>query len=126
MSEDISELIVELNQLLDVIDEAKNRTIELSLRMRHIGGEFEQEVSIDLESFNTRLQDIWNDMDVVLQEAKTLQNDREELNANLQKGIQDEENYKIEVERMQERIENHRTKEKEEERKAYEKRTKKR
>lgn len=63
-------------------------------------------------------------MDAVLQEAKTLQNDREELNANLQKRIQDEENYKIEVERKQERIEKHRTKEKEE-RKAYEKRIKK-
>ena len=105
MSEDISEVISDIEDVLRLIKEAKNRIGKTAVKTHALAGEFEQEVGVDLENFEIRLQEIWNDLDSVLQEAKTLREDKLAMQSSIRKTIENEENYKMKDEETQTRIE---------------------
>ncbi|MBD3171111.1 hypothetical protein GF326_01435 [Candidatus Bathyarchaeota archaeon] len=105
MSEDISEIISDIEDVLRLIKEAKNRIGKTAVKTQALAGEFKQEVGVDLENFEIRLQEIWNDLDSVLQEAKTLREDKLAMKSSIRKTIENEENYKMKDEETQTRIE---------------------
>lgn len=105
MSEDIGEVISDIEDGLRLIKEAKNRIGTTAVKTQALAGEFEQEVGVDLENFEIRLQEIWNDLDSVLQEAKTLREDKLAMQSSIRKTIENEENYKMKDEETQTRIE---------------------
>jgi uncharacterized protein YwgA len=91
------------------------------VKTQALAGEFKQEVGVDLENFEIRLQELWNDLDSVLQEAKTLREDKLAMKSSIRKTIENEENYKMKDEETQTRIKAKLEKRKEEIRETLEK-----
>lgn len=104
MSKETAEAIRHIEELLDLVKKSKEKAGEGSRFVQDFGGEFEQEISTDLEDFEMRLQEIWNDLDTVLGEAKTLKGDRDEIRGDIRQPVDDEEQYKMKDEETQNEI----------------------
>jgi regulator of replication initiation timing len=104
MSRDINKLFVYLEQLRKMLEETVEKTGETSALAAEIGGEFEQELSTDLDSLQVAVQDLLDDLDSAIDEGKTLWKDNEELESSLRSGLIDEENYKVDAEHIQEEM----------------------
>ena len=104
MSVEITQLLINLEQLQKMIAETIEKTGEASELAAEIGGEFEQELSTDLESMQGSIQNLLDDLDSIIDEGKTLWEDEEALDTSLRAGLTDEENYKVEAEHIQEEM----------------------
>jgi chromosome segregation ATPase len=104
MSKVTAESIKHIEELLDLVKKSKEKAAEVSRFVQNLGGEFEQEISTDLEDFEVRLQEIWNELDTVLGEAKTLKSDRDEIRDDIRQPVDDEEQYKMKDEDTQNEI----------------------
>ena len=108
MSIEITQLLINLERLQKMITETIEKTGEASELAAEIGGEFEQELSTDLDSMQGSFQSLLDDLDSVIDEGKTLWEDEEALDASLRAGLDDEENYKVDSEHIQEEIKRNR------------------
>ncbi len=93
----LKELQKLLNSSIDIADRASELAEELS-------GEFDQEISTDMENIQLKLKNLLDDLDSVFDEARTLWDDEEAMEKSLRAGLDDEENYKTDSERIQEEI----------------------
>ncbi len=83
--------------LMNTNEEARKASIIAA----ELSGEFEQEISTDLDSIQVEIDKVIDDLDAALEEGKTLREDHIELEKKLRAGL-DEENYKINAEHIQE------------------------
>lgn len=104
MSKVTAEAIKHIEELLEIVKKSREKAGECSRFVQDLGGEFEQEISTDLEDFEMRLQEIWSDLDTVLGEAKTLKGDRDEIRVDIRQPVDDEEQYKMKDEGTQNEI----------------------
>ena len=87
-----------------MLEETVEKTGETSALAAEIGGEFEQELSTDLDSIQVTIQDLLDDLDSAIDEGKTLWEDEKKLESGLRAGLVDEENYKVNAEHIQEEM----------------------
>jgi len=104
MSREINKLFIYLEQLRKMLEGTIEKTGEASALAAEIGGEFEQELSTDLDSMQVAIQGLLDDLDSAIDEGKTLWEDAEALESSLRAGLYDEENYKVDAEHIQEEM----------------------
>jgi hypothetical protein len=104
MSTEIIDLFLSLKQLRQMLEEAWDRAGIASDQAAEIGGEFEQEISTDLDGVQGSVRTITEDLDSMMDEARTLWDDFDEMEASLRKGLSNEENYKTDAEHIQEEM----------------------
>jgi hypothetical protein len=102
MSSESNQLIHQLEELRKSLQSSIDHAIEAASIATELGGEFQQEITSDLDEIQINVQEQIDHIDAIIDEAKTLQNDEQELELNLRAGIDDEENYKINSEHIQE------------------------
>jgi hypothetical protein len=104
MSREINQLFIFLEQLRKMLEESVEKTSEASALASEIGGEFEQELSTDLDAIQAGLQGLLDDLGSAIDEGKTLWDDEKALESSLRAGLDDEENYKVDAEHIQEEM----------------------
>jgi len=87
-----------------MLEETVETTGVASKMAVEISGEFEQELSTDLDSLQVSLQGHLDNLDSVIDEGKTLWEDVNMLESSLRSGLDNEENYKVDAEHIQEDI----------------------
>ena len=102
MSREINELFIALEQLRKSLKDTIDKARIASEMADEIGGEFEQELSTDLDSVRESIEEILDDLDSSMEEAKTLWDDEEDMENSLRAGLDDEENFKVNAEHIQE------------------------
>ena len=101
MSREINQLFIALTQLRNSLDDTIDKARYASGLATEIGGEFEQELSTDLEQLRTTIEELLEDLDSSIDEGKTLWEDEEALESSLRAGLDDEENFKVDAEHIQ-------------------------
>ena len=104
MSSKIKELFISLKQLRQLLADAKDKAVDTSGQAAEIGGEFEQEISTDIDSVHDSISAILDELDSMIEEANTLWDDSDEMEESLRKGLDDEENYKTDAEHIQDEM----------------------
>jgi hypothetical protein len=104
MSREINQLFIYLGQLRQMLKETGEKTGETSALAAEIGGEFEQELSTDLDSIQVVIEELLDNLDSAIDEGKTLWEDEEALESSLRVGLKDEENYKVDAEHIQDEM----------------------
>ncbi len=104
MSTEINELFLSLEQLRKMLESAWDKAGIASVQAAEIGGEFEQEVSTDIDGVQVAIRAIADNLDSMIEEARTLGDDFDEMEGSLRKGLENEENYKINAEHIQEEM----------------------
>jgi len=104
MSENIGQLFIILKQLRKMLEETVEKTGKASKIAVEISGEFEQELSTDLDSLQVELQGHLDDLDSIIDEGETLREDSDLMESSMRSGLVNEENYKVNDESTQEEI----------------------
>jgi len=104
MSDEIYRLFAILDKLRLTLRNSINMAEEASGYADKIGGEFQQELGTDLDDIQESLQGLLDELDESIEEANTLRDDFESMETSLRAGLDDEEEYKVESERIQEEI----------------------
>jgi len=104
MSDEIYRLFAILDKLRLTLRNSINIAEEASGYADKIGGEFQQELGTDLDDIQESLQGLLDELDESIEEANTLRDDFESMETSLRAGLDDEEEYKVESERIQEEI----------------------
>lgn len=104
MSSDLNKMFISLEQLKKLLENAHEKAGTASMQGVELGGEFEQETSTDLDGLQVAIQGLMDDLDSIIVEAKTLWEDFDEMEDSLRAGIDDEENYKLDAEHIQEEM----------------------
>ena len=104
MSDEIYRLFAILDKLRLTLRNSINMAEEASGYADKIGGEFQQELGTDLDDIQESLQELLDELDESIEEAKTLRDDFMCMETSLRAGLDDEEEYKVESERIQEEI----------------------
>ncbi len=104
MNEDIRKLFISLRELRKLLIVSIDKAGEASELAEEISGEFDQEISTDMEELQDKLNRLLEDMDASYEEARTLLDDEDHLEKSLRDELDDEENYKTDSERVQEEI----------------------
>ncbi len=113
MSTEINHLFIALEQLRKMIEDSISKADEAADYADEIGGEFEQELSSDLDTLQVTLQEILDELGASIDEGKTLWDDEVSLETSLRDGLDDEENYKIDSEHIQDELEQEKAEEEE-------------
>ncbi len=113
MSGEINQLFVALEQLRKLLGDAIDKSNEATGFADEIGREFEQELSTDLDEIQNTLQELLDDLDSSIDEGKTLWADEEYMETSLRDGLDDEENYKVDSEHIQDESDQEKSEEKE-------------
>ena len=87
-----------------MLEEAWDKAGIASAQAAEIGGEFEQEISTDVDGIQGSLRSITDDLESMMDEARTLWEDFNEMEKSLRKGLSNEENYKTDAEHIQEEM----------------------
>lgn len=93
-----------MDQLRKMLEEAWDKAGVAAIQAADLGGEFEQEISTDIDGVQVAIRQIADDLDSMIEEAKTLGEDSEEMEASMRSGLGNEENYKIDAEHIQEEM----------------------
>ena len=104
MSDEIYRLFAVLDKLRMTLRNSISMAHEASTYTDKIGGEFQQELGTDLDDIQESLQELLDELDESIEEAKTLRDDFMSMETSLRAGLDDEEEYKVESERIQEEI----------------------
>jgi division protein CdvB (Snf7/Vps24/ESCRT-III family) len=102
MSREINLLFIALEQLKKILENAMEKANQASGLAAEISGDFEQELSTDLDDMSTSIEELLEALDTSIDEGKTLWEDESLLDHSLRAGLDDEENYKIDSEHIQE------------------------
>jgi len=105
MSSEINKLFKTLKELQKLLNNSIDKAGEASELAEELSGEFDQEISTDMEAIQEKLRSILDDLDSSYEEARTLWDDELVMEKSLEDGLDDEENYKTDNERIQEEIE---------------------
>jgi len=105
MSTEINNLFKTFKELGNLLNKAKDKAGKALDLAEELSGEFDQEISIDMEAIQEKLRSILDDLDSSYEEARTLWDDEQVMEKSLEDGLDDEENYKTDNERIQEEIE---------------------
>jgi len=105
MSTEINNLFKTFKELGNLLNKAKDKAGKALDLSEELSGEFDQEISIDMEAIQEKLRSILDDLDSSYEEARTLWDDEQVMEKSLEDGLDDEENYKTDNERIQEEIE---------------------
>ena len=104
MSDEIYRLFAVLDKLRMTLRNSISMAQEASAYTDKIGGEFQQELGTDLDDIQESLQELLDELDESIEEAKTLRDDFMSMETSLRAVLDDEEEYKVESERIQEEI----------------------
>ena len=104
MSREINLLMLKIEQLRRSLHESWEITREASSLATELGGEFEQEISTDLDGIHVKLGTLKDELDNIMDEAKALTEDFGLMEESMRAGINDEENYKVDAEHIQEEM----------------------
>ena len=105
MSTEINNLFKTFKELENLLNKAKDKAGKASDLAEELSGEFDQEISTDMETIQEKLRSILDDLDSSYEEARTLWDDELVMEKSLEDGLDDEENYKTDNERIQDEIE---------------------
>ena len=104
MSSEINKLFKILKELQNLLNNSIDKAGEASELAEELSGEFDQEISTDMEAIQQNLRNMLDDLDSSYEEARTLLDDERVMEKSLMAGLDDEENYKTDSERIQEEI----------------------
>ena len=104
MSSEINKLFKILKELQNLLNNSIDKAGEASELAEELSGEFDQEISTDMEAIQQNLRNMLDDLDSSYEEARTLRDDERVMEKSLMAGLDDEENYKTDSERIQEEI----------------------
>jgi len=104
MSRETDHLFKSLNNLREMLAAAIDEAKEAAVFADDLGGEFMQELGTDLTDLQVSLRELLNTLDDSIEEGKTLRDDFKVMEASLRIPIEDEENYKVNSERIQDEI----------------------
>ncbi len=79
MSSEVNVLFVTLEQLRMTLEETWDKTGIAASQSADLGGEFEQEISTDLDRIQGAIRQVTDDLDSVIEESKTLWEDYDEV-----------------------------------------------
>lgn len=102
MSIEINQLFKALHELRASIENIIDKARYASSLAAEIGGDFEQDLSGELDELRVSIEELLDDLDVSIDEGRTLWEDEESLESSLRSGLNDEENYKLDAEHIQE------------------------
>jgi hypothetical protein len=115
MSTETDRLFKSLSHLREMLAAAIDETKEAAVFADDLGGEFMQELGTDLADLQVSLRDLLNTLDDSIAEGKTLRDDLKAMETSLRIPIDDEENYKVDSERIQDEIKEEEVEKEEEE-----------
>jgi len=104
MSSKIEQLILKLEQLKSDLEASWEKTGEASSIAFELDGEFRQEISTDLDGLQIQLRELANNLGTVIDETRTLVEDWELMEESMKVVPENEENYKVEAEHIQEEM----------------------
>ncbi|MBN2230729.1 MAG: hypothetical protein JW779_14165, partial [Candidatus Thorarchaeota archaeon] len=79
MNREINHLFITLDELRKILPASIEKTGEASELAKEISGEFDQEISTDLENIQVKLSELLDDIDSSIGGGRTLKDDEEEL-----------------------------------------------
>lgn len=104
MSSDIEQFMLKLMQLKSDLEASWEKAVRASSMAFELDGEFRQEISTDLDGLQSSLRELADNLDTVIDEAKTLRDDSELMEESMRIVPDDEENYKVDAEHIQEEM----------------------
>ncbi len=112
MSRETDQLFKSLNQLSETLAASIDKAKEAAVFADELGGEFMQELGTDIADLQVSLRELLNTLDDSIEEGKTLRDDFKAMETSLRVSIDDEENYKVNSERIQDEIKQEKEEEK--------------
>ena len=104
MSSVIEQFMLKLEQLKSDMEASWEKTGEASVMAFELDGEFRQEISTDLDGLQVSLRELADNLDSVIDEARTLGEDSELMEESMRIVPDNEENYKVDAEHIQEEM----------------------
>ncbi len=104
MSSEIEQFMLKLAQLKSDLEASWEKTGEVSAMAFDLDGEFRQEISTDLDGLQGSLREMADNLDTVIGEARTLMEDSDLMEESMRIVSDNEENYKVDAEHIQEEM----------------------
>ncbi len=104
MSSEIEQFMLKLGRLKSELEDSWAKIGEASAMAFELDGEFRQEISTDLDGLQVSLRELADNLDTVIDEARTLREDSELMEESMRIVPDDEENYKVDAEHIQEEM----------------------
>ena len=104
MSSVIEQFMLKLEQLKRDMEASWEKTGEASVMAFELDGEFRQEISTDLDGLQVSLMELVDNLNSVIDEARTLGEDSELMEESMRIVPDNEENYKVDAEHIQEEM----------------------
>lgn len=104
MSSEIEQFMLKLVQLKSDLEDSWEKTGVASSMAFKLDGEFRQEISTDLDGLQGSLRELADNLDTVIDEARTLMEDSELMEESMRIVPDNEENYKVDAEHIQEEM----------------------
>lgn len=104
MSGEIEQLVLKLTQLKSELEASWDKMRVASSMAFELDGEFRQEISTDLDGLQGKLRELSDDLDSVIGETRTLMEDSELMEESMRVVPDNEENYKVDAEHIQEEM----------------------
>jgi methyl-accepting chemotaxis protein len=111
MNEEMQKLFRIINELKKLLNDSAEKAGEASELAEDLSGEFDQEISTDMDEIQEKLNNLLDDLNSLYEESRTLSDDEDQMEQSFRAGLDDEENYKVDSERIQEEIEEEEEKE---------------
>jgi Sec-independent protein translocase protein TatA len=102
---DVESFFGKLKELASSLGDAHAKAQEASEEADRFGGEWQQELSTDLDDVTVRIRDLISDLETIMREGRTLLDDYDVEEKRLREGKSDEELAHEEVEKVQDDIE---------------------
>ncbi len=97
-------LFEEFKDLTDSLHKAHEKSQEASEEANNYGGQWEQETATDLDGITVRIQELLDDLESIIEEAKTIRDDADALEKQKRDEVEDEEVEKESIEEVQDKI----------------------
>ncbi len=104
MSSEIEQFMLKLAQLKSDLEASWEKIGLVSSMAFELDGEFRQEISTDLDGLQGSLRELVDNLDTVIDEARTLVEDSELMEISMRIVPDNEENYKVDAEHNQEEM----------------------
>ena len=104
MSSEIEQLVLKLAHLRTDLEDSWEKIRVASSMAFALDGEFRQEISTDLDGLQGSLRELADNLDTVIDEARTLMEDSELMEKSMRIVPDNEENYKVDAEHIQEEM----------------------